>query len=62
MSNIFCFGVLSILRTDLLAKVNLECFDDLDSKQKFIYLLNEQSILKSTAKFIVESYDARDIF
>ena len=52
----------SFRRADLLAKVNLECFDDLDSKQKFIYLLNEQSILKSTAKFIVESYDARDIF
>ena len=49
-------------RAGLIAKVNIEYFEDLDSKQKLIYLLNNQSILKCTAKFIVESFDARDIW
>ena len=48
-------------RAGLIAKVNIEYFEDLDSKQKLIYLLNNQSILKCTAKFIVESFDAGDI-
>ena len=48
-------------RVALLSELNLANWDQWDSKQKIVYLLNNPSSLRATARFIVESYNARSI-
>ena len=47
-------------RIALLSEVNITDFGQWDSKQKLVYLLNNPDILKTTARFIVDSFEARD--
>ena len=51
----------SARRIALFSEVKAIDFGQWDSKQKFVYLLNDSSILKATARYIIESFEARQI-
>ena len=51
----------SARRIALLSDIKLDNFGQWDSNQKLVYLLNDSSMLKATARFIIESFEERHI-
>ena len=50
----------STKRIALLSEINSAYWEQWDSKQKLIHLLNNPLSIKATAKFILDSFNARD--
>ena len=51
----------TILRTNLLSNVAVEEFTNLNENEKLKFLLNDPSIVKQSAQFIVNAFDNRDV-
>ena len=50
----------TLLRNDLLTNLSLEDFTNLNENEKLKFLLNDPTIVKQTAQFIVNAFDNRE--
>ena len=49
------------LRNILYSKIESPCFATMTNRNKFVYLLTNQSVSKIVAQFIVDAFDERPV-